>query len=1062
MISFRKISAASAGKLIRAYLSESTALDDPSRRLAMYYAGRDPRASWRPDMAPTVAQALGIDPTQAPSNEALEQLFEAKRADTGEAWTQHKRSISAYDLTASPDKSVTLAIEFARDDAERAALIRAVWRANDDAMRFVAGEIGWARRGRGGRDGIEPGDVGWASFMHFTARPTLAVQDGPDGQTYVCDVPVPGDPQTHIHNALFNMVVTADGHIGSLDTAEMHDRVHEFGAFFQARLADELRALGVQVSYNKAEQAAVITCIPEFARDAFSKGHKATVRKAKDYAQRQGLEWDALPAERKFSLLGTTAQYTRLEKFDGKSDRTLWRELAAHIGWLHTTAITDAATPELTHEQCIEQAARFAIRHVEEEFATAAVLNLSVIRTWAARGLIGAGLSGPEDINAVVREVGQRGVTLHGEHARLIIGEMAAPMRDDEPAQARMRTRVTNTVQVRIERELMALSEAAAADRSGALSEAAVERAVAASGIDYAKDPEIGPAQLAAVRAFGTGGGLVFLEGAAGVGKTSRVLPPVVAAWKADGRRVIGLSQAWRQADALADAGIDRTVAMQPFLAGVQSGEITVDRSTVLVVDEAAQIGARQFLELLELWRDTGCVVRALGDREQCQSIEASSAVEIMARVLPPEALPELLATVRQKSERAREIAGLFRAGKAEKALDLKREEGTATLVGGDYDQVVDRIAAFALERRDALREAGSTRTVTVSTLTNADAAEISKAIRTRLKARGEVGADEAVYAARDSRGEQYELPVATGDRFRLYRKTSAIIDGRRGFIGANGDVVEVVRRAEDGIVFRDEDGRVGHVQWRRLQDRATGGLVLGYGHCLTVDSAQGITSGEHVNALPRGSAGITAFKGYVAESRHEVTAWTMVGEWAEREAERISRPLGDQREITEAHLWARIGKNMAAKPYKSLGIDLLDAIQRGQEAAYDGFIRSDIRIQRQQAEGRDHAAEFADWQQDQAVRRALEPHILALDAAIRRNGAAIEGFRAAVTDSLRELGRRMEQALETLAQRVRQARPVAPTLQPLPAPVAAPEPPRPEAPVAPTPPVQPSSGFRM
>ncbi len=1068
MISFRKISAASKGKLISAYLSESTALDDAGRRLAMYYVGRDPRASWRPDMASAVAQALGINPALTPGDEALERLFEARRGDTGEAWTKNKRSVSAYDLTTSPDKSVTLAIEFARDEAEKAALIQAVWRANDDAMRYVAGEIGWARRGDGGQHGAEPGEVGWASFMHFTARPTLAVQDGQDGQTYVMDVPVPGDPQTHIHNALFNLVVTADGHIGSLDTAAMHDRMHEFDGFFQARLADELRALGIQVSYNKGEQAAVVTCVPEFARDAFSKGHKATVRKAKDYAQRHGLDWDALPAERKLALLGTTAQHTRLEKFDGKGDRELWREHAERIGWQHTTAITDEAAPTLTREQQIDQAARFAIRHIEEEFATAAVLNLGVLRMWAARGLIGTGLSGTglsgtEDINAVMREVEQRGVTLHGEQAGLIIGEMAAPMRDDEPGQARMRTRVTNTVQVRIERELMDLSKAAAVDRSGALSEAAVERAVAASGIDYQKDPEVGPAQLAAVHAFGTGGGLVFLEGAAGVGKTSRVLPPVVAAWKADGRRVIGLSQAWRQADALGDAGIDKTVAMQPFLAGVRSGDIEVDRNTVLVVDEAAQIGPRQFLELLKLWRDTGCVIRALGDREQCQAIEASSAVEIMARVLPSEALPELLATVRQKGERAREIAGLFRQGRAAEALDRKREDGTAMLVGGDYDQVVDRIASFYLERRDALREAGSKRGVTVSALTNADAAEISKAIRERLKARGEVGTDEAIYAAIDSRGEQYDLPVATGDRFRLYKKTAATIDGRRGFIGANGDVVEVVRRAEDGLVLRDKDGRVGHVQWRRLCDRDTGRLLLGYGHCLTVDSAQGITSGEHINALPRGSAGITAFKGYVAESRHEAVAWTVVGEWAEREAERTSRPLGDQREITEADLWARTARNMAAKPYKSLGIDLVDKLRREEDAAHDRFIRSDLRIQRQQAEGRDHAAEFAGWQQDRAIRRALEPRIEALDLALRRKGEVIEGFRAAVADSLRELGRHMEQALRMLEQQVRRARQAVPAPMPQPSVLpATPDQPRPDAPPAPAPPVQPSGGFRM
>ena len=33
-----------------------------------------------------------------------------------------------------------------------------------------------------------------------------------------------------------------------------------------------------------------------------------------------------------------------------------------------------------------------------------------------------------------------------------------------------------------------------------------------------------------------------------------------------------------------------------------------------------------------------------------------------------------------------------------------------------------------------------------------------------------------------------------SGDRFRLYKKTSATIDGTRGFIGANGDMVEVVQ----------------------------------------------------------------------------------------------------------------------------------------------------------------------------------------------------------------------------------------------------------------------------
>ena len=43
----------------------------------------------------------------------LDRLFEAKRGDTGETWTEQKRKVSAYDLTLAPHKSVTLAAEFA-------------------------------------------------------------------------------------------------------------------------------------------------------------------------------------------------------------------------------------------------------------------------------------------------------------------------------------------------------------------------------------------------------------------------------------------------------------------------------------------------------------------------------------------------------------------------------------------------------------------------------------------------------------------------------------------------------------------------------------------------------------------------------------------------------------------------------------------------------------------------------------------------------------------------------------------------------------------------------------
>ena len=266
MMGVRKIQAGK-GRLVAAYYAEGTSLRhgrgrDETAAAPSERRDRDAGASWRQDMDPAVARALGIDLTKPPTLDVLETLFDGRRADDGKAWTKGSRRISAHDCTFSVDKSVSLAVEFAQSDEEKAAILQAIWRANDQAMRYAAQEMGWARRGNGGRNGAEAGKVGWASFMHFTARPTHHVQDGPDGRTLVRDIAVPGDPQIHIHNPLWNVVVTGSGHVGSLDSKRMHGRVKEFGGYFQAILANELAGLGIQVGYDRSEQAVVIECIP--------------------------------------------------------------------------------------------------------------------------------------------------------------------------------------------------------------------------------------------------------------------------------------------------------------------------------------------------------------------------------------------------------------------------------------------------------------------------------------------------------------------------------------------------------------------------------------------------------------------------------------------------------------------------------------------------------------------------------------------------------------------------------------------------------------------------------
>ena len=100
----------------------------------------------------------------------------------------------------------------------------------------------------------------------------------------------------------------------------------------------------------------MLPAIPQAAVDLFSKGRRQTERNARAYAKRQGLDWEALPAERKFGILSAAAVAERRSKGDGRTERDTWRDQAEAIGWSHTTALEWAEAPALTDAERFNQA----------------------------------------------------------------------------------------------------------------------------------------------------------------------------------------------------------------------------------------------------------------------------------------------------------------------------------------------------------------------------------------------------------------------------------------------------------------------------------------------------------------------------------------------------------------------------------------------------------------------------------------------------------------------------------------------------------------------------------
>src|SRR5208283_3872188 len=405
---------------------------------------------------------------------------------------------------------------------------------------LVGGQIGLARLGvradrrgashhrrgasrRGGcgdaprRERARPGAQGQGGQGGVRARadwldPLRSLREPPDGggaaagcgdwrglYTELVTLKVAGDPQLHSHVAVPNVALTDTGRVGGLDLQRLEGRVHEWGALYQAHLATNLRASGIEVVLDEATGAARITAIPEQVRAAFSKRTQGGTEAARAYAAGLGLDWDRLDAERRIGLAKRGVQGNpRAAKQDDLSD---WK------GWRHASVLRGAPIPLPAREARLEQAYQAALGLLERDLQRRAVVDASVARVAAARGLIASGVERAAEIDDVVRAFAVRGVRQDGQTVGLIWGQMADP-------QGRDRIKLTTTLHVERESELVSLAQAAAADRSGALDAAAIDAAVARSGLDFSASAH-GRQQRVLIDALGQGGRLAVAIGVA-------------------------------------------------------------------------------------------------------------------------------------------------------------------------------------------------------------------------------------------------------------------------------------------------------------------------------------------------------------------------------------------------------------------------------------------------------------------------------------------------------------------------------------------------------------------
>lgn len=927
----------------------------------------------------------------------LEVLARDRRVDGGplrltayrDEVTASRTAVGYLDLCFSAEKTLSIAILMAPTAAERAALHAVHSEAVAKTMRTIEGVLGRARRGKAGRGGVETGHLAWLAFDHFTSRPTteIADQDPVTGEAFshLATVRVVGSPNAHTHVCVLALVMANSGYVGAPDLAELRGRIREWGALYQAHTATGLRRLGVAVDLDPTTGAARVRAVPEAVRTAFSRRTVQGEAAARDFAAAQGLDWNELDARRRVGLLKRGVQGNpRAPKVDDVADVAAWHRKAEAHGWTPVSVSNlDAPVPLPSRVERVAIARAAAAPFLERDFLGEAVLDGSAARIAAARGLVASGVEDASEVDDVAAALMADGIEDAGASASIIVREVRGP-------RGQIETRLTTNVHLARETRLVDLARVAAADRSAALTVEDIDAAAADTGFDFT-GPH-GEAQIAAMRAIGTGGRVSVLTGSAGAGKTS-LLMPLVSVWAAKGRRVHGTAVAWRQATALMETGIpqERCLAVAALLARVRSGALQLNRDDVILVDEVSLTSAKDALALLEVQGSVGCTLVAVGDALQIRGVEAGGVIGLLTRAVGG-TIAEVTTTVRQRAEKERELAGLARAGRAADVIDALRDQGRARLAPGTQADAANAAAALWWERVQTVGEGA----MLMLAPTQADARLVAEAMRSRRQAEGVRGPEVARVDAVDQAGTEYNLPVAIGDRVRLYRRTYGRGAGR-GAIGVNGSILELRAVEAAGLMLRTASGREALVPWQALRDRETGRILIGQGDCLTVDSAQGATSqSDCCLALPRGSEGMDAGRFYVAMSRHRSKSWILLGEGAERRAVSARRPLGDARPIRAADLWSHAAQAFARRPQSETALDLMERAYAARRAAETAFRIGLMRMEHRGVQGRALTVLPV-----QGRRRRLAQALAPLEARIRARAQAIVDLTAWATGAL-------------------------------------------------------------
>jgi conjugative relaxase-like TrwC/TraI family protein len=504
------------------------------------------------------------------------------------------------------------------------------------------------------------------------------------------------DPHLHTHVVIMNVTNRGEGEqFVSLETRAMYAEQMVAGQVYRNELAHRIRELGYEVDFDPRRGLFEIRGVPkDLVREMSQRAEQIDA-----HAKEHGFEGQAARRKSFYETRGAKARAT-LEDLRGQ-----WgARLGPHRGAVEATKEAAAETGARILEPVHAVSARamlFGLRHSE---GREAVNNLGqLLRAGLASHLGEVRLS---DIRPFVEE----------HEARRKLLETRHPTGDLVLTRGRTTRRTARLELVLSDHLALALNDAAPLTQDARLVEASVKHGLT-------------PAQQAGLLHLGTSPDrLVGVHGVAGAGKST-----LVGALRraADERfTMIALAPTSSAAAELGGrAGIEsRTVASL-----LARGGRGLNENSVLILDEAGQLGNRQAIRLLELSRLSGARLIMLGDNRQTGAIEQGKPFWLMQQLGLSRV--DLMVSVRQETKAMKAAVALARSGDYVGSL-------------ANLDKVLTQEKPEELAQslvREWTRLKPETRTTTnILVLDNATRLIVNTKVREALRTEEAIGAEDA------------------------------------------------------------------------------------------------------------------------------------------------------------------------------------------------------------------------------------------------------------------------------------------------------------------------------